>query len=726
MKLFKQILLRLIFWPMIFIGIVFAVFNITLRLTLDDTTLKTIVVYEIEQFLGVRANISWAKIMYNGEIRIKNLRLQDPDKLNESFITSEYVLAKVSPISLFTKQINISEIRFIAPQIKLTKESNSSWNIKRIISQHKKNPNSSGNLIEIITTQIRDGEIFVTDSLTGKQNDFKNVDLSLKQFTLNGDTPFETSGKFKINDSQNQPEGRFFGKGLLNLENFNLENAEIKELNGNIVLQDINIPFNGNIKNFIKPNITLFSKNPALKSQQLNFLFQSTTEFNIPEQDWNVNLNFLSTSTLSLLIKTEPLGIKAEGAYNFTDSTSTYALNIQTPPITLEEVNRYLPIPVANPMGKIKPDITVAASKTGAPTLTNFTVDFTNTGFKYKKLTVTALDMLLNLTENFENSNITVYDGRLQLGNALLTTLVMNGSLSKKELAVNFSGRLNSDNTKGKMAILNPFSKIKTVYYTGYSENLNYTPTKTLIFDLVDLLKNGDLKKNQELSAMPWLNTLKNSIPSGYSLFNIVYKTDNFKHSYIQAKDFYITATVNSLSGKIENMRGKFSIKTNNGILFNVEENSKNDRIHYLASMPLRFIDELNKKKAFKFEKLGDVNFNAMGGDIIIDKGIANIENFYMEGSEFSACLNGEVDFINETINLKIYTIMDRYNRGVLPSALTDASGKSAMAFSLSGKMNNPTLNMLSPKDTSKRITDAVLKEPSINFGKINRLLGGN
>lgn len=62
---------------------------------------------------------------------------------------------------------------------------------------------------------------------------------------------------------------------------------------------------------------------------------------------------------------------------------------------------------------------------------------------------------------------------------------------------------------------------------------------------------------------------------------------------------------------------------------------------------------------------------------------------------------------------------------GSLPEGLTDASGKPALAFTIEGKMTNPVINMLSPKDSAKIIKEAAARDPGINFSKINSLIGG-
>jgi hypothetical protein len=136
----------------------------------------------------------------------------------------------------------------------------------------------------------------------------------------------------------------------------------------------------------------------------------------------------------------------------------------------------------------------------------------------------------------------------------------------------------------------------------------------------------------------------------------------------------------------------------------------------------------MNRTGALKFGyKVNDVSFNSIGGDYsLLGGGRSEIRNFYMDGKEFSAYASGQLDFSNETMNLKIYTISGKYySMGSLPEAMTDASGKPALAFILSGKMSKPDFKIISPKDSGRIIKEAAQKGAEIDFARIDRFAGG-
>jgi hypothetical protein len=264
------------------------------------------------------------------------------------------------------------------------------------------------------------------------------------------------------------------------------------------------------------------------------------------------------------------------------------------------------------------------------------------------------------------------------------------------------------------------------VDFTGYSKRLDIKEGRDFLLELKKV-KTPDKKRRKYESRLAWLKTVKNSIPTGFAVFRLLYKADFIRHEYFDARDFYVTANLKNLAGQVEKLKGDVSIKSGRGTFYNVQKTSEHDRIYYIFSLPILTMYRLNRMGALKFGyKLNDVTFSSIGGDYTLDSGNVNIRNFYMAGKEFSIYTTGTLDLTNENIKLKVYTISDKYySMGSLPETLTDASGKPALAFTIEGKMNKPTINMMSPREAGKIIEAAIKKGVAINLSKINKFAGG-
>lgn len=725
MKLFKQILLRIIFLPLILAAGLAATAFTAARIIITPEDLKSLVTHHFQELLKRPVHIEWARFSLTGEIKIKGLRVTEPGPEAVDLITAEYIYAKYRLLPLLRRRVEIGNITFISPRIELIKNRDGRWNIGDFFAGYRKT-GKKHSLNKIMRAEIKDGEVFITDKKSGNRHSFESFNLSLKDFKPGQDTRFDVSMFFKSNSLRKPVEGRLYAEGFINFAGFDWPLAEVKDLRADFTLSGKSASFKGGIKNFRRPDIHLKAETQGFKSSEMAYLFNASWPFTAPRANWDISAVFTGTRTVAISLAAKPLNIKVDGRLDFTLSTPTYSFSVGAPPLDITQLRGYTDIPLDTPSGKIHPRLKIN-SRDGKPVLSTIFANITGSAFRHHTLTASDLNMTALLSENFASSYITASDGRLALGPARLTNLNLKTNISKAELFFEYSGRLNKEPVKGRMAIVNPFSPSKTVYFTGYSKKLIYAETKKLIFDIIGL-RAAPKRKTAQTSQLVWLNTLKNSIPSGYAFFKLLYKAGHFRHDYMAADDFYLAATLRNIAGTIEKMNGDILMKSGRGNFYDIEGTSEKDRVFYIFTIPLRLIYKMNRSGALKFGyKIKDLSFNAMGGDYSLANGKMQIKNFYIAGREFSACATGQLDFSNETMDLKIYTISDKYyTMGSLPEGLTDASGKPALAFTLKGKMTDPAINMLGSKDSGRMIKEASGKGSGINFDRLNSLMGGN
>ncbi|MCX5791309.1 MAG: AsmA family protein [Elusimicrobia bacterium] len=724
MKLFRQILVRVIFLPLILAAGLAAAALIAAHFMFTPEDLKSLVTYQFQELLHRPVRIEWAKLSVTGEIIIKGLRVTEPGPEIVDFITAEYIYAKLRLPPLLQRRLEIGDVTLISPKIELIKNLDGRWNIGDIFSGYRKTGGKSS-LNKIARAEIKDGQVFVTDLKSGRRQTFESFNLSLNDFKPGEDTRFDVSMYFKSNSLRKPVDGRIYAEGSVNFAGFNWPLAEVKGLRGDLTLLNKSITFSGGVRNFRRPEFSLKAQTQDFRSSEISYLFNSNWPFRAPRASWEINSVFIDTKTVSINLAARPLNLQAQGTYDFSLSTPSYAFTVSAPPVSIALLKDYTEIPLDSPTGKIHPRMTIT-SKNGHPVLSSIFADLNGAAFGYHGLAAEGLTVTALLSQNLANSYVTASDGRLALGPARLTGLKLQSEISKEELSLEYSGSLNKEPVKGRMAIVNPFSGEKTVYFTGYSKKLIFAETKRLILDIAKL-HDAPKRKATRNSDLVWLRTLKNSIPSGFAFFKLLYKADHFQHEYMEADDFYVASTLKNIAGSIEKLKGDIFIKSGRGTFYDVEDTSEKDRVFYIFSMPMRLVYKWNRMGALKFGyKLQDISFTAMGGDYSLDNGKVQIKNFYLVGKDFSTSATGWVDFSHETLNLKIYTISGRYySMGSLPEGLSDASGKPALAFTLEGAMTKPVINMISSKDSGQLIKDASNKDPRINFNRLTNLMGG-
>lgn len=724
MKLFKQILARIIFLPLILAAGIAATALLVAQVMFKPADLESVVVNQFQELLKRPVRIEWARLSATGEIKIKGLQVTEPGPETVDFLKADYIYATYRLMPLLRRKIEIDSVVLVSPKIKLIKHADGTWNIADIFSAYRGGGGHSLN--KIAQAEIKDGELTVSNTKSGSAYSFEHFNATLKDFKPDGDCPFYASVFLKSNAFRRPVKGRVYTEGTVDFAGFDWSKAEVKGLSADVTLLEKAAHITGSIKNFRRPEITLKAETPAFKSSEMAYLFNSPTEFTAPRSFWDISAVFTSTKAADVRLTSRPLNLKAEGTFDLSVSTPQYSFTVWGPPFDMAKAKDYgAKLPVENPSGKVQVRLKVS-TKDGKPFLSRIFATSTKAGFQYRTLKASDLDITALLAENFANSYLTTSGGKLAMGKDTLSGLSLKTQFSKDELEINYTGLLNGQPVKGRTAILQPFSSEKTVYFTGYSKNLVYSEMKNLILGAREL-RTPPKKSRIFESKLAWLKTLKNSIPSGYAAFKLLYKADHFKHEYLDATDFYVSASLKNISGDINKLRGDISIKSGPGTFYQVQKTSEKDRIYYLVSIPLLQISRMNRAGALKFgHEVEDVSFNSIGGDYRIDEGKSEVRNFYLEGKDFSAYASGQIDFSNETMKLKIYTISGKYySMGSLPEAMTDASGKPALAFTLEGKMNKPEFKMLSPTDSGKIIKAAAQKGAEIDFAKINRFVGG-
>ena len=724
-RLTKKLLPRLIALPLLFAALLAVTALITVKAMFKPSDLEAIVTNQLQELFKRPVRVEYARLSLTGEIKIKGLKVIEPDTAIQNFIEADYIYAAYRFLPLINKKIEINSLAFISPKITLLKKKDGTWNLSDIFAAYRSTAKKN-QLDKINEAEIKDGMVIIKDQTGPRQYALKNVNFKLNDFTPSRSAPFSAAFFFKNTTPGKYYEGRLYSEGSINLAGFDWEKATASGLKIELSLLNKSARMTGELKNFRRPEIKLKGELQDFKSSEISALWRSPHSFYVPRTTWDINTVFVSSKVVEVSAYIAPLKINARGTFDFNSSTISHVFNASVPAFDLARLKKPgvdLPVTGAGGMAKGR------ASFSGGPNgfnLLNLALNSYKTSFTYKNLRCQEADFSVLAGENFKNSHVNITKGKFTLGKAKLTGLDIKTSLSKGLFDINYSGRLNWNPLRGRIAINAPLTDKKTVDLIGYSSELTCKEAWDFMRNLKNLLGTSGEKTKYE-SQIAWMRTLKNSVPSGFSSFKLLYKTDFFKHDYFDARNLNLSANLKNISGSLEKLNGEVSIKTGSGTFYDVQKTSERDRVYYIVSMPVLLIYRMNRMGALKFGyTLKDAAFNSIGGDYKLDSGRVQVKNFFMEGRDFSACAEGELNFSDETMKLKIYTISSKYyDMGSLPEAMTDSSGKPALAFTIEGKMNEPDINMLSPKDSGDIIKAAAKKSSGIDFERLSSFIGG-
>ncbi len=725
-RVLKQILLRIIFLPLIFAFLFLITGTIIVKIMFTPRDLEAIVTDQLQVLFKRPVQIDSARLSFTGEIKIAGLRVIEPGPQAMNFITADNIFATYRLAPLLKRNIVIDSVVLLSPKVELIKTSSAAWNFSDILEAYKKPSVKKNHLNQIASAELRGGVINVRYPGDSTSYSLENVNLTLKDFKPDADTPFTLAFLFKRKAPGKYLESQIYSEGAVNFSSFKMDGAEAKNLS--VTFSVLNRPFTaeGSIRNFRRPDTDLTVHAGRLSSSDLASLFKGRYDFALPPTRWKIKARMTEDKTLKTSVSVTPLNLRAEGAFQFPGGPSVYDFTLFTPPFDLAEVKKIAPnFPLTGISGMAQLRLSVT-NKSGKFAVSKMVLTSNKANFLYKNLSFDNLNLSALFSESFKNNYLNIQDGNMTMAGFKLTGLQVNTQLSHDKFTGEYSALWGSEPMKGRLVIIDPLTDKKNAEFTGYSKHLDLKEGRDFLLELKKV-KAQDANRQHYESNLAWVKTVKNSIPTGFASFRLLYKAGFLKHEYFEAHDFYLSANLKNISGQIEKLKGDVAIRSGSGTFFNVQETSEQDRVYYIFALPVLTMYRLNRMGALKFGyKLNDLNFTSIGGEYTLDSGKINIRNFYMAGKEFSIYTTGTLDLSNENIKLKVYTISDKYySMGSLPETLTDASGKPALAFTIEGKMNKPDIKVLSPKEAGSVIAAAIKKGVAVDLERLNKFAAG-
>ena len=313
MKLFRQIIARIIFLPIILAAGILVTALITAHVMFTPEDLESVVTDQFQEILKRPVHIEWARLSATGEIKIKGLRVTEPGPEAVDCLKADYIYATYRLLPLLRRKIEINSVVLVSPDITLIKRADGTWNFSDIFADY----HSSGrhSLKSIAAAEIKDGKLTVSLA-SGKNYAFDRVNATLKDFKPGSDTPFYASVFFKSDAFRRPVEGRLYAEGKVNFAEFKWSDAVLKDLRADLTVLNKSATFTGGLKNFLRPEITLKGETPPFKSSEMAYLFDSPLAFSAPRSFWDINAVFTSSRAAGIRLASRPLDLHAEGSFD--------------------------------------------------------------------------------------------------------------------------------------------------------------------------------------------------------------------------------------------------------------------------------------------------------------------------------------------------------------------------------------------------------------------------
>lgn len=704
--------------------------------------LGTSIVNALQENLGRSVIIKEVKLASLNKVEIKGLKIIDTqsEDYNE-FISVDNLMVRYELAPLLQNRVEIKEVILKNPVIHIIKNEQGIYNTHDIVltgqssrQGQKFNVKSfSGKNFEVIiedwiikngTFAYKDLQAQTSHSLSGFNAHF--IDLKFNDFT-------DFSSDFVVRNRVEEKivETEIFLNGKINFADFKASDMSIADAKGKIHFLKEPLPFTLSISDFTAPQIEASFQVPSFSYEDISLFYKKPFKEVYPA--FNVNLkadlkdNFSNLTVSKLEVKNKNLTVNAKGSFNFAEMSGQATYKTKEFDITKLTYLTFLkPYKLAGKL-LVQGQLNYNQSKLTAPSLK---ADLNNVNAFISNFTIEEAKGIFEAKDNFDYMTAKVQDGIFKVGRQTISQIKGTTTLeySKQNFYAQVYDTLLNDKTmKMSVAISNVANpqkrRIKTLIYTTVFEPLE-------IFDLTEdfviALANGKSEREKEEGSLAWLHNFKNNIPKFMPNFSGSLYAKELKTPIVYGKDFYAEFSLENLLPGMNKLNGTIEAELKEGIIYKLQEAAERQKALGIAFQPFVIMNNMERAGSFKMSKvLKDTPFDIMDASVGFTNGKMKVNNFYVDGNVLAATLNGWVDWYKESLDLDIYTMFKNTSkRGVLSENLTDESGEPALAFRTYKTMQDPAVQMRSPKKTGKNIQAARQKGLDTKFTQIAEFIG--
>lgn len=687
---------------------------ITLNRIFKPEDMRAIITHQLEEVFKRPVSAGAARFSFTGKISVKNLKIASLNDSVPYFLKADEIKANYDFVKMLFRRISINSLYFKSPEINFVRGEDGNWNFENIFRGEK-----SKKITDIKNAEILNARVKVKDLTKKKNYVFSDINFKVFDFKLDEESSFTLSMVFDTAGIK----GRGYAEGLFNLGGLDLEKAYVKNADISATLADKQMNALINVENFDKPLV-----NARLRISPIRLKNPGGTRgtyLDLPKLTADLSFRAAGPGKFEILsasVKNDGLKIELSGNVSAPGRPVEYDLTCFSNSFPLKKIIEIFPespMTLLSGQGQFK----LSVSKSG---VSYAFANVENASLKYKNIDAFKFGGTLLLRENMEKSKISAKAKRIKIGETVVSDLSFSAKIKEKILSCDLSAEWQQKPLRISLRVSDPLSGSKRMSVTANFENVDLNKFKNAADSLKNLFGPGKKEGKKGILPAGWMASVRNSLAAGYDSVNFNVKTKNAAHSYFRSRNLYVSARLKNLSGDLAKIKGEISLKSERGVFFDVQENAEKNKIYHVIAMPVLLMFKMNRFSALKIgATLKDIYFNSIGAEYSLNEGNINIHNFYIDGKQFSAHSFGNINLLNETIDLKIYTIFHKYySMGGLPQYLTDKSGKPALAFRLKGKMTEPDIKLLDPSQVEEKIRKAGKRGLNINYEAINSLPG--
>lgn len=691
----------------------------------------------LEQTFNRPVVITSLDLKFFNMVELKGFSVLDTEVgFAEPFLSAESVTIRYKLLALLEKKLIIDEVTLNKPRINILRAQDGSYNVPEIKLPQAGQTSfvaagTSGEKLEISIEDwtIRDGVLSYKDLATGVSHALYELNLHFEKLRFNELSRFTLDTVLRNRWKDNISDLEIKGTGHVNFANFKWGEFALRSFKPQVALFRKPVSLTIDLDNLYTPFFNIRAAVPAFEKKDLSLYSGNAKlpDFKLPA----------STVTARGVMDNAYQRIRLnEGVVSFADVKTTLSgtvdlavkpfdasLSIKTNEFNVKGKQQYLlllkPFDLS---GALSADAKLTREK-GAYALTELNAKAKNLNVLWHGFVGKGLDGEFTAKKDFTDLYVKTTGGEVVVNHSTFDKLNLTGTYRRGNVYAHISGaQLNKVPIKMSLSIANIKRASRKIQTTIYWKHLNPMDLIDTVKDFTDVIQDIPKKNSKQKAKKPapwmtgelaWLRNFRDRLPSFMSNFSGNISADTFSTSVISGSHFNAEFSFNGFLPGAKKLNGSLDARLQDGIVHQMEQLAEEQQALNITFTPFLIMHRMERSGAFRVgDVLKDVPFTDLAISADFRNGLMGINNAYIQGPTISASISsGWVDWVQETLNLTIYTMFAKTSRsGALAENLTDESGNPALAFKVSGPMLKPKVEMLRAKKAGSQIEQARLR----------------
>ncbi len=709
--------------------------------TFNAQHLSEMITYQLQKSLNRPVMISSLELKFLNAVELKGFYIVDTQgEPGKALVAADSVTLTFEILPLLDQKLVIHEVTLNAPRFNLVRTQERTYNIPRIKlpkDEHSTYTSAAGRKFEVSIEnwRIKDGIFSFKDLSTSAAHAVYGLNAQFHKLRFNEPSDFSLETVLRNEWKGHISEMEIETTGQVNFADFDWQKSSLNNVQTQVQVFKKPLELLLDVENFIEPSFHLTAQIPAFDGGDLSVFGVEANAFAAPASlvalQGTLTDNYQKLTVQDLNADIGDIKLTASGQADFAVAPISWQAQVSTQPFALAGKETFITKLAQyrlSGQASVSGQINAAKGKYTLPSLSIQAQKLTGDFYGFK---VAGASGEFQAKNNFSDIYARTTNGKLTVANSVFDKLQLSGSWRAGNLYGYIdSATLNEVPVKVSVEIADlkqDDRRIRTHLHFANFDPMAFIGTVQDFITVITPLTKPAPAAVLDTSSLAWLRNFRDRLPNFMPNFAGTLSADTFSSQVLSGSAFNAEFDFTGLTAGGKALSGPLAVHLKDGTIHQMEKLAAEQSALNVTFQPFIMMHRMERAGSFSVGKvLRDVEVTELAAAVNFNNGAMQINNAYTVGPTISAAVSGQTDWVNENLDITIYTMFTNTSKsGVLAENLTDESGNPALAFRVSSSMQKPKLEMLRAKKAGQTIRAAQAKGALTDFEASRKFIQG-